>query len=155
MTGKKAKKKTSRKQQKHPSLTPKYNSRVRQEYLDYDYLDQLSDDEKQFLEDFNKEYYEARVGKQSDEGKNNKFTKGKEAVKEAQDNNNKRNSDLYGKVRNKVGATKLLNYEDAVNKVEEKLTKNLNPDRVEDALIDYLDHAKNLGNSTGNSDDNT
>lgn len=153
MTGKK--KKTNRKKQKFPSLTRKYNSRVRQEVLDYDYIDKLSDEEKQFLEDFNKEFYEARVGRQADEGKNNRFTKGRKAVKEAQDNNNKRNSDLYGRVRNKVGATKLLNYEDVLNIVEENLSRDIDPNALEDALIDYLDYAKESSNDSSDTGEDT
>lgn len=150
-----SKKKTNRSKQKYPSLTRKYNSRVRQEYLDYDYIDQLSDEEKQFLEDFNKEYYEARVGKQKDAGKKNRFTKGKKAVKEAQSNNNKRNSDLYGKIKNKVASTKLLNYDDVLNLVEDNMNKDVNSDYIEDAIIEYLDHNKDLNNGPNNSSNNS
>lgn len=116
------------------------NSRVRQEYMDYDYIDELSEEEKQFLDDFNKEYYCASVGKQADEGKNNRFIKGKEDVKDRTDQNNKRNNDMYGNVRNKVGATKLLNYNDSLNVVESFLSKEVNSNALEDALIDYIDY---------------
>lgn len=152
------KKKTKRSKQKFPTLIPKYNSRVRQEYLDYDYIDELSEEEKQYLDDFNKEWYCASVGKQADEGKNNRFTKGKAAVKERTDENNRRNNDLYGNVRNKVGATKILNYNENLNMVEDQLSRDVNPSNMEDALIEFLDDAKNLKNSTddsGEDSDNT
>lgn len=148
------KKKTKKRSKlQYPSLNPRVNSRVRQEYMDYDYVDQLDDEAKQFLEDFNKEHYQANVGRQKDEGKDNRFTKGKAAVKEAQDNNNKRNSDLYGQIRNKVGRTKLLNYDDVLNIVEDELSREVNPEYIEDAMIEFLDNTKNLENTTDNTDE--
>jgi hypothetical protein len=149
------KKNTKRSKQKYPSLTKKYNSRVRQEYLDYDYIDQLSDEEKKWLEDFNSEYYMANVGRQADEGKNNRFTKGRDAVKASQSANNARNADLYGKVRNKVGATKLLNYDYSLNVVEEEYSREVNPENLENALIDYLDYTNNLSNTSDDGNENS
>lgn len=144
---KKTSKKKSKKTPKHRTLVPKFNSRIRQEYLDYDYIDQLSEKEKEFLDKFNSEYYLAKVGKQADKGKHNKFIKGKQNVKDIQTNNNKRNSDLYGNVRNKVGATKLLNYDDVLNIVENKIS-NADCQSIEDAMIDYLDYVKITSNRT-------
>lgn len=149
------KKVKKRKKVKYPSLTPRLNSRVRQEYMDYDYVDQLSDDEKQFLEDFNKEYYQASVGRQKDEGKDNRFTKGKEAVKQAQHDNNKRNSDLYGQIRNKVSRTKLLNYDDVLNMVEDELSREVNPEYLEDAMIDYLDNPNDFENTSDDTSEDS
>lgn len=142
MKRKKYKKTKKRSELKFPSLNPRYNNRIRQEYQDYDYVDQLSNEEKQFLEDFNKEYYQASVGKQKDEGINNRFTKGREAVKEAQDNNNHRNNDTYGIIRNKVSATKLLDYHGITNMVEEKYANEVDPENIENAIIDYMDSKK-------------
>jgi hypothetical protein len=153
----KKKGKTKRSKEKFPSLKRNLNSKVRQEYVDYDYVDgfnnystgeqvmrPLTDEEKQFLEDFNNEYYNASVGKQADEGKNNRFVKGYDEdglseVKKSQDANNARQRDLYGKVRNKVGATKLLNYEDSTAIIDDHFKKRLSASEYEDALIDYLD----------------
>ena len=150
----KGKKKTKRSTHKYPTLVRDVNSRVRQEYLDYDYTDQLSDEEKKWLDDFNKEYYCANVGKQADEGKDNRFTKGRKQVKERQTANNKRNNDLYGNIRNKVAATKLLNYNDAIELIDEQSNKR-DPKAIEDALIEYLDHTKKLKKSTKNTNEDT
>ena len=123
---------------KYPALTPNVNSRVRQEYIDYDYLDKLSEEEKQWLNDFTEEYVNASVGKQS-EAHNNKFHNTPELVKDCTDRNNARNRDLYGRTRNRVGRTKLLNYEDTINIVEDQLHRDTDPNNIEDAIIDYLD----------------
>jgi len=145
------KKSTKRSKQKYPYLKKRVNSRVRQEVIDYDYIDKLSDEEKQWLNDFSSEYYGADVGKQADEGKNNRFIKGRDKVKEIQDENNARNRDLFGRVRNKVGATKLLNYDDVINIVEESLSRDINPENLEDALNEFLD--KKFVDSGSNSND--
>jgi len=160
MSENKKKKKTKRSREKYPSLKRNLNSKVRQEMLDYDYVDQLSYEEKQYLEDFNSEYYNASVGKQADEGKDNRFIKGYDEnglseVKKVQDANNARQRDLYGRVRNKVGATKLLNYEDSQAIVEDKLQGSLRNDNYEDALIDYLDYTHNLKDTTDDTGEDT
>ena len=144
--------KKKRSKLKYPSLTPSVNSRIRQEYMDYDYIDQLDDETKQYLEDFNREFYQANVGKQKDEGKDNRFVKGKKAVKQVTDENNHRNRDLYGRVRNRVAATKLFNYDDVLNIVEDELSRDINPNNVEDAIIECLDYIKDFKN-TGNDTD--
>lgn len=133
------KKETKRSKIKYPTLVSKYNSRARQEYLDYDYVKSLSEENKKFLDDFNKEYYGANVGSQKDNGKDNRFFKDKESVKEMQDNNNARNRCLFGQVRNKVGATKLLDYHRVTNMVDDYLAKEINPQNLENAFIEYLD----------------
>ncbi len=145
-------KKNKRNQHKYPTLVREVNSRVRQEYMDYDYVNQLSDGEKQWLDDFNKEYYCANVGRQADEGKDNRFIKGRDQVKERTDANNKRNNDLYGNIRNKVGATKLLNYDDAIGIIDD-MSSNRDPDQMEDALIEFLDSTKELGKPSSDPDD--
>lgn len=168
MSEKKGKKKTKRSKHKYPSLKRNLNSKVRQEYVDYDYVDgfknystgettirPLNDEEKQFLEDFNNEYYNASVGRQCDEGKDNRFHKSKKLVKERQDANNERQRDLYGRIRQKVGITKFLNFEDAKDYVETYLNKDKSNDDYEDALIDYLDNADDLENTTDNTDNDT
>ena len=160
----KKKGKTKRSKEKYPSLKRNLNSKVRQEYVDYDYVDgfkdyksgelvmrPLTEEEKQFLEDFNNEYYNASVGKQSDAGKNNRFHKTRESVKERQDANNARHRDLYGRVRSKVGATKLLNYEDSTEIIDNYTKKRSSADDYEDALIDFLDSNNGLNNADDGS----
>lgn len=143
--------KNKRSKDKHPALNPRLNSRVRQELIDYDYVDKLSDEEKKWLNDFSEEYINASVGKQS-EAADNRFHNTPELVKDCTDRNNSRNRCMYGRVRNKVSATKLLNYEDAINIVEDHQNKELNSESIEDSIIEYLDHKK-LVDSGPNTDE--
>jgi hypothetical protein len=112
---------------------------IRQEFMDYDYLDQLSEKELQFLADFTDEYYNASVGKQSDNGKNNRFHKSKELVKECQTNNNKRNNDLYGKMRSKNRIVPIANTGQIIDDPDYKGSNKIDKNSVEDAVIDYID----------------
>jgi len=54
-------KKNARKHAKNPALKPQYNPRKNREYVDYDYINQLSEQEKKWLNDFSDEYYNAAV----------------------------------------------------------------------------------------------
>lgn len=94
------------------------NTRIRQEYLDADYLAKLSDSELEFLNQFYKEYYNAnfdgakkveleeenwrvlksgKVVKEATEytGKHLHDVNDRKVRKELTDNNNHRNVDLY------------------------------------------------------------
>lgn len=53
------KKKTRRSEAEFPALDPKLNLKTRYEILDYDYLDKLSQEEKQWLNNFSAEYVNA------------------------------------------------------------------------------------------------
>lgn len=141
------KRKKKRNQEVYPNLKKGLNSRVRQEYLDMDYIDKLSPDEKAFLDKFAGEYYGGSFNKDGTDLTAND----NEGYREAYDRNNARNRCLYGQVRNKVGATKLLNYDDVKNVVEEHMAKDINPNNIEDAIINYLD--EKAVNSGSNSDD--
>lgn len=142
--GKKKKKKTKRDQSKHPNLVKRLNRRVVQEYIDYDYIDDLDEEAKSWLNDFTGEYYNASVGAQGDEGKNNRFHKSRELVKERQDANNKRNADLYGDVANKVGATKLHTYSDGLSDVQSEMGKKNLRTKVENVIIAKLDNYEEI-----------
>lgn len=63
------KKRTRRSQSKYPALDPKLNLKTRQELLDIDYLDQLSDKDKQWLNDFTNEYVHADFKTNINEGR--------------------------------------------------------------------------------------
>lgn len=69
-------------------------SRVKQEYFDYDYIEQLGDDEKQWLSNFINEYLGANL---NSDGK--KFHKSKEMRKDVFDKNNARQRDIYSIMR--------------------------------------------------------
>lgn len=134
----KKQKRTKRSKIKHPALKPKYNSRVRQEYLDYDYLDKLNEEELNWLNKFTAEWNNAEI-KEGDPNAIHDYSKHK---KEIFDRNNARNRDLYGHVKNKVANTKLLNYDNVINMVEEEYSRGVNPENVENAFAEYLDHIK-------------
>lgn len=157
--GKPKEKKLRRDQVKYPSLVKKYNSRIRQEYLDLDYIDQLDDTKKncklpdgtmvtemEYMALFMKEWNAAGVGKQS-EAEQNAFHRTAQEVKDCTDRNNARNWDLYGNLRNKVDVKipKLLDYEELVNHsdpdkaLENQLSKEIDPRRIEDSYIEFLE----------------
>jgi hypothetical protein len=131
--------KKRRKHVKNASLIKKYNPRVRHEILDYDYLDQLSEEELAWLNKFTNEYVNAAV-KADDEELIHDYEKHRKFIFDA---NNHRNTDLYGRakyqVKDKNTGTvyKLVDYHAVVSKIEE-----LSAIEVEDSYIDYLDHEK-------------
>lgn len=94
-------KKTLKRRKKHASLDPLFNPRVRREYIDYDYTKQLPDEAKDFLDKFTSEYYGASISKYETKNGKKRVKKGHlhktiSKAKEAYDNNNRRNNDVYG-----------------------------------------------------------
>jgi hypothetical protein len=124
-------------------LQKKSTTLIRQEYMDYDYIDKLSDEEKQWLADFTIEHYNASVGKQKDKGKDNRFMKTVEEIKDCTDRNNLRNNDVYGKKRSKRELTQIETYRDKV----------VDRDKTEDAWIEILDYKRNNLNKSGSDTD--
>ena len=73
-----SKKKNKRSKQEYPALDPKYNLKSRRDYIDNRYyvngvnfegrkvIRKLKKEEKQFLNDFNKEYYNASFNSKYD-----------------------------------------------------------------------------------------
>lgn len=111
---------------KFPGLTKGVNSKVKQEYMDQDYINALSDSEKKFLSDFNEEFY---GGNFQHSGK--KFHRSKKARKSCYDRNNARNRCLYG--LKKAGGL-VLDQETPA-----EMPMELNPSSVEDTLIEIID----------------
>ena len=75
----------------------------RREYVDYDYIDDLPDDLKKYMDEFSAEFYGASV-KGSKELHKNRFHNTEDLKKSVTDANNARNRDMYGiaKVSNLV-----------------------------------------------------
>lgn len=152
MTAKeKKKKKPPRSSVKYPSLVPRYNSRIRQEYLDADYLDKLDDTIKNvklpdgtmvtqlgYYAVFMSEWNNAGVGSQK-RPKQNKLHRTKKEVKDCTDRNNIRNNDVYG-IAKKDGKTFKVDYETLKEYIEKKQIYTVN--NVENAFIDYLDEKR-------------
>ena len=135
MSEKVKKKKTRRSEAKRPNLNHKYMPKNRREYVDFDYLDKLSEEELDLLDSFSAEYYGASV-KGKDRLHENKFHNTEELKKSVTDANNARNRDLYG-----IAKASNLVHDDP--RPENDTTVN-NPDLFEDAMIAELD--KKLGN---------
>lgn len=119
-----------RKKQEFPALTKQYNTRVRSDLLDQDYIHKLNAEEKRWLDKFNEETVTAKFTKAEKKysSKRNLYTK-KEQRQQIYQENNDRNNDAYSvaKARNRL--------------VELKPTRTdgngLN--NTEDALIALLD----------------
>lgn len=126
--------KKARSQIKHPSLVKKYNSRVRQEFLDADYLHLLNPEELAFYAKFMEEENNASFKNDGTD-----FNKTKEERKKIYDRNNFRNRDQWGLTNAKVAATNLLNYEDYHNLVEDEYNRDINPANMENSYIEFID----------------
>lgn len=87
------KKKKPRSAVKNPGLNPNYNSKIKQEYLDYDYVSSLSAEEKAWLNDFTEEYYGAALDYKN---LDNNLHNTPELKKDCTDRNNARNRCIYG-----------------------------------------------------------
>lgn len=132
---KKVKKRRDRDQ--HPALLKKNIPRVRQEYLDYDYLDQLNEKEKDWLNKFTEEYLNDSF--KHDETDIQSYEK---YGKDCNDMNNARNRCLYGALKNKANKfnnKKLVNYDNILTDIEEEMGKEIDPMRLEDAYVEYLE----------------
>jgi len=124
------------------TLQKKSTKLIRQEYLDYDYLDKLNQEELEWLADFNAEYLNANVGKQS-EAKKNRFHTTPELVKDCTDRNNHRNACIYGKAKARNNLIELDIYE--------QIEETENSSNTEDCLIELLDYTKKLKKTNKNT----
>lgn len=120
--------KSRRSKSKYPALDPTLNLKTRYELIaDCDYLDKLSDKEKEWLNNFNEEYINANMNH-----KGKKLHKSKKQKKDCYDRNNSRNRCLLTIKRATGMCTDL---EEA--KVENKTLEN-----TEDFLIKVIDEKK-------------
>lgn len=123
-------KKTRRSQTKNPGLVHEVNPKTRWELMDQDYIDKLTEKEKEWLSNFNEEYIS---GNFSHKGK--KFHKTKKSKRECYNRNNARNRDLYTILRTKGWMNGLPDNNDAL--IEEKYSAN-----PEEAIHEILDLSK-------------
>lgn len=127
-------KKTRRDEKKYPALSKTVNLKTRQDLIDYDYIDKLSDKEKKFLNQFTEEYTNASFKK----GKR-LLNKKIQSEKDCYDRNNARNRCILTRAK---AAGKAINDLDAMAKQTKKMNWN-----VEDKLIEMLDSAANSSDS--------
>lgn len=156
------KRKPKRSSAKHPSLVKRFNSRIRQEYIDMDYIDELDDTkancqlpdgtmvtEKEWMAQFMKEWNNASVPSQK-RAKDAKVLRTKEEIKESTDQNNRRNNDVYGvaKAQNMIHKE---DYEVLASWIEEK--EPISNNYTEAAVIELLDQAQELSKTTQDTDE--
>lgn len=122
----KKKKNPKRYKAKYPGLTKRFNSRTKHEYIDFDYVDKLTEDEKEWLNNFNEEYL---GGNFQHSGK--QLHKTKAAKRDCYNRNNARNRCAYsiakarGKVTDEEGRPdtdlEMMNKESIVTYLKEKI----------------------------------
>lgn len=88
------KKKTNRSSRKYPALDTKTNLKIRNDLYDFDYLNQLTDKEKEWLNNFSEEYNGADF---RHNGKT--LHKTKKLKSDCYNRNNARNRCVYGKAK--------------------------------------------------------
>lgn len=120
-------KKKNKKKKTFHALNPYANPKVRREFIDVDYVDKLSDKEKEWLNKFMDEYNGANL---DFENPRKNLHKTKKLKKDCTDRVNARNRDLYAK-------SKIKNELYFLNEDIDGETDN-----IEDALIDYIDNKK-------------
>lgn len=144
-------KKTKRSKTQFPGLDPSVNSRKRWEYMDQDYIDQLTDKEKEWLSNFNEEFIGANL-----KHKGKIFHKSKKDRKACYDRNNARNRDLYS--LNRTGAliapNKWIGSTGFKGQLEGFQKENISGTNLtEDNMIDELDKKDEKSSISDPSDD--
>lgn len=136
-------KKTKRSNKRYPALDPAVNLKTRIDLIDYDYIDKLSDKEKEFLNKFTEEYTIASFKK----GKKKIHTK-KEHEKDAYDRNNSRNRCIYTKSK----AYGNLSYLEDLKEMMKDDFFEMEEDLIEKIDGDLIKETKNLDESGDDSD---
>lgn len=135
MSGNEKKKKTKFKNVKNPGLKPQYQSRLNREYVDYDYIDKLTEEEKSFMSKFTQEYYSGthekdidgnyRYGDFDPKTGEGHITNNDKDRRANYDRNNKKLKDIHGQIKVFSG---FVQYEDSGTTVD--------PTAARDEIID-------------------
>ena len=136
MAQKKSKTKSKRDKKPYPGLNKNAFSKIKQEYHDIDYIDQLNDAEKEWLNTF----MEEDLGARFNHGKKRVYKKSKD-INQSYRRNNQRNRDIYSNFK----ASNRLIYGDVTAALETLQQEHDCLDRTEDELIDQLDKLNNGG----------
>lgn len=141
MPKKTKKKKNRRAKVKYPGLDKAVNARMRWEYMDQDYVDKLSPEEKRWLSNFNEEDLSGNfnhVGK--------KLYKTKKEQRECYARNNSRNRDIYSRAK----GSGTLDYVSRPNVNKDSHAAGYETRQAidhEDVLIDLIDLKKSIEES--------
>ena len=125
--------------------------KVRKEFVDMDYVKDLSDKDKAWLDKFSSEYY---GGSLNTENPNKNIHKSRKRIKDCFDRNNRQNNDLYG-VTNTNGLLDkdLLKHDSDIDTPNSDMynksqythpAQYTNPDITETSLIEYIDNKELL-----------
>ena len=137
-------KKNRRNSSKFPALDKKLNLKVRQELIDYDYIDSLSEEEKAWLNKFTEEYVNGSFKKTANGNYSSKnIHRKKSQRKDCYDRNNWRNNDV---IAIKKSTDMLKDTEALVASLEDKSVKTAS--YIEDCVIDALDFKLKNSNET-------
>ncbi len=137
MTKKPKKTRSRRDSVKLPNLQAKYSPRIRGEYIDYDYLDQLSEKDKDWLDQFTGEFHGASFKKDGTD-----IQSYEKYGKDCNDRNNSANRDTYGILKNKANKhnnKRLVNYDAVGAEIENQASREINPMSLENAYTEYLE----------------
>ncbi len=133
------KKRNRRQKSKYPGLDPKVNRINLRDVIDFDYINSLTDAQKEWLSKFSVEYYSAGFDHTKTSYKNKTpIHKGKKARRKIYKRNNDRNFDMTSYLWN---FRALASWEDEVK--DNIKTKTNNP---ENALIEAIDMKKKKPN---------
>lgn len=126
--------KKRRDQIKYAGLDPLYAPKIRRELLDIDYFDQLTEEEKEWMNKFLEEY----VGADLDfKNLKNNLHNTKKLKKDCTDRNNSRNRDMFGFAK----ANNRMVTED---QIQDYHLNSANPVITEDSLIAFIDNKELL-----------
>lgn len=136
-------KKTRRKSTKYPGLKKNLNVKVRQELIDHDYIDKLSEEEKAWLSKFNEEYVSGSFKKTKGGNYSTKnLHKTKKLRKDCWDRNNWRNNDVLGVTK---ANGMLKDGESAQAILEDRSVRTAS--QVEDTVISLIDTSNSVVDS--------
>jgi hypothetical protein len=126
---------TKRNKTKYPGLSKKVNTKVRQELIDYDYLNKLTPEEKEWLNKFSEEYNSASFKKSKNGNYSRKnLHRTKKQRKDCYDRNNSRNRDIFAITK----ANDMLKEAEKVKDyLEQKSFRDAN--EIENTLIALID----------------
>lgn len=127
------KKPTKRSKVKYPGLDKTVNLKIRQELFDQDYIDKLSDKEKQWLSNFNEEYISSNFNHPG-----RKLHKSKKSKRDCYNRNNARNRDIYS-----IAKTNDMLKDDKSTQAIIEDQSVVNPEDTENFLVDMIDFKKN------------